>query len=373
MASPSLPESDPDNVGSVAARPPLPQGPSSRQVPDAVAWRYLRIDDRYFFADRTLAFRDTATRIEVRTQAAAVIDDIVAIVQARGWQAIGVTGTAAFRQRIWHAATLQGISVQGYNPSARDMRQLQRALDDRAAAPDAAPRFRTAPVSDSPASDTAPATRVPSSRWRMPWTGRLLTHAAPSRPANPAWHLSYRMQVQTGLDDERTSGDTGLRQAVSEPRSGRPESHRADRQPRSLEPALLMKPTPRNDDSAADGPARMAGRLRPNTETASQAAALERKAAVFNDEAMTAHAILTAHPDLAVALAGMQLAVQYVQRLSADPEVQVRMVRAIRHGLAQAIARGQEVHLPAPRSPQPHVPQRSRGSRHRDDPDRVRA
>ena len=119
---------DPNAAGSVGEQPASPASASNRIVPDAVARRFLRIDDRYFFADRTLAFVDTGTRLKVRTHNLEVVHSIVAIMQARGWQTVSLKGTHEFRQKVWHEATLQGIGVHGYEPSALEMQQLQRCL-----------------------------------------------------------------------------------------------------------------------------------------------------------------------------------------------------------------------------------------------------
>src|SRR6478672_715540 len=84
---------DPNTAGSVHEKPPNPGIPSNRIVPDAVAQRFLRIGDQYYFPDRTLAFADSGTRLKVRTHNLEVVHAVVAIMQARGWQQVRVTGT----------------------------------------------------------------------------------------------------------------------------------------------------------------------------------------------------------------------------------------------------------------------------------------
>src|SRR6478752_1136595 len=103
-------------AGMVEEQPPRPAAASNRVVPDAVARRFLRIDDRYFFPDRTLAFVDQGTRLKVRTHNLEVIHSVVAIMQARGWQVVQLKGTEAFRRALWREASLMGIEVRGYAP-----------------------------------------------------------------------------------------------------------------------------------------------------------------------------------------------------------------------------------------------------------------
>lgn len=111
-------------------------------VPDALGRRYFT-DERGgrglgFYVDAVIpapAFRDrghvlTATRADPNA-----IRDMVRIAEHRGWGAISVDGSAAFRREAWLAARAMGLEVQGYRASVRDLQELerrQRRLDRQA-------------------------------------------------------------------------------------------------------------------------------------------------------------------------------------------------------------------------------------------------
>src|SRR5439155_13511702 len=96
-------------------------------VPAFVTARFLRVGDEYYFPDRTLAFVDRGGKLKAHTHNAEVIRSLVAIAEARGWQAITVTGAEAFRRAIWREASLRGIEVHGYRATEVERAELQRA------------------------------------------------------------------------------------------------------------------------------------------------------------------------------------------------------------------------------------------------------
>ncbi|KPU97816.1 hypothetical protein APR48_35270 [Variovorax paradoxus] len=51
-------------------------------------------------------------------------------------------------------------------------------------------------------------------------------------------------------------------------------------------------------------------------------------------------------PRLTYAMAGLQLAAQYVRRLTADPRSQQQLLASIRHRIADALGDGLDIHLP---------------------------
>jgi hypothetical protein len=100
-------------------------------VPDAVADRFMKVDDRYFFPDKKLAFVDRGTKLKAETNNLEVVRSIVSIAEARGWEALTVTGAKDFRREVWREANLRGIDVRGYEPSDLERQELQRALQKR--------------------------------------------------------------------------------------------------------------------------------------------------------------------------------------------------------------------------------------------------
>lgn len=102
-------------------------------VPDRMRGRYLT-EGRAgqgvsFYADaraRAPAFRDHGGRLTTDRNDPTVVRDLVAIAQHRGWNAIGVSGHAAFRQEVWLRARSAGLEVRGYRPTERDLQQAER-------------------------------------------------------------------------------------------------------------------------------------------------------------------------------------------------------------------------------------------------------
>ena len=388
MAHPQDQNDDADDAGSVGEHPPGPSRPSNRIVPDAVAQRFLRIGDRYFFADRTLAFVDHGDRLKVRTHNLEVVHSVVAIMQARGWQTIRVTGTKEFRQKIWHEATMRGIGVQGYEPDPLEMQQLQRALDRdstrhshepapdkrdmqdkrgaRAARSDASSQNGASPAGSPPGSSTASRTAM-----RHPTVGVLLAHAAAPYQFDPAQRMSYYVRIQTEVG-ERTLWGTDLERAIAESRSAAQVGDEVVLAQRGARAVTVRVPA-RNAEGELVGDKKLvAQRMTWSVEKVHYLEALERKANIFRTGEVSPVDVLAQFPDLTGAVVGMKLAEQFAQRLTSDAADQARVVEAIRTGLANAIAQGQQIKLPA-RAHQNQAHHRNRSGPSREDPQRSRA
>ena len=100
-----------------------------RVMPDNIASRYLKVDDKYYFNDETVAFEDRGNKLKLETENREVIRDALAIVETRGWDAIAITGSDNFKAQVWHEASLKGIEVQGYTPSEFEVAKLNQALE----------------------------------------------------------------------------------------------------------------------------------------------------------------------------------------------------------------------------------------------------
>lgn len=360
---------DPTAAGSVGEQPPSPASASNRIVPDAVASRFLRIDDRYFFPDRTLAFVDTGTRLKVRTHNLEVVHSIVAIMQARGWQTVALKGTHEFRQKVWHEATLQGIGVRGYEPSALEMQQLQRALDcDQVMRQDR-------PVEDGGPAVGLPSTeerRAPRDGLRPPTVGVLLAHAAAPYQFDPMQRMSYYARIQTEVG-ERTLWGTDLERAMVESRSGVRVGDEVVLSQRGARPVTVRVPDRNAEGELVGDKKQIAQRMTWSVEKTEYIESLDRKAALLRNGAVAADAVLSQYPDLAGAVVGMRLAEQFAQRLTPRADDQARVVHAIRSRIADAIAQGQEVKLPPQRVRQAHVHHRGRSAPTLEDPGHSRA
>jgi hypothetical protein len=362
-------------VGEHPARPASASSASNRIVPDAVAKRFLRIDDKYFFPDRTLAFIDTGARLKVRTHNLEVVHSIVAIMQARGWQTVQLTGTTEFRQKVWHEATLQGIGVQGHDPSPLEIHQLQRALDRKQTVKqERAPASDTpAPASNSPdtASASAEARRPSRDGLRPSMTGVLLAHAAAPYQFDPMQRMSYYMRVQTEVG-ERTVWGTDLERAVAESRSDVRVGDEVVLSQRGARPVTVRVPDRNTEGELVGDKKLVVQRMVWSIEKVQHIESLDRKAAVFRDDALPISTVLSQYPDLTGAVVGMKLAEQFARRVTPQPDDQARVVQAIRTGLAEAIAQGRQVRLPARQVQPTQMQQRSRSAPRHDAPEQSR-
>lgn len=357
-----------DFAGSVQGDAP-PTGNSRPRMPDAIERRYLRVDDRYFFPDRTLAFIDDGGRIRVRTENREVLHSVVAIAEARGWRVIELKGTESFRQGMWREAALRGIEARGYEPDQVEVLQMQRALkrwqpshetqqDPR---PQAASLDReaatvgegSAPADPGRNASSAPSEAPPDSRSlrdgpRPPVRGRLVAAAAAPYQFDPAQRMSFYVMVRTEVGD-RTIWGTDLERALAESAS----------QPRIGDPVVLtqhgtrpvnVRVPERNAEGELVGEKKIvAQRARWSVETPDHLRAMERHARLVRTGELLSDADLGQHPELATVAVGLKLAEQYARRVTTDPASQQGLMQLIRERMAHALEQGQEIHLPGRR------------------------
>ncbi len=149
-------------------------------------WR----DQRGFYegaAAKDPAFHDRGNKLVSGIQSPAVIADMVAIAEHRGWKSIEVTGTEEFRREAWLKAREQGLEVRGYKPNERDLQELgkrREQIDDRRNDAITAVREPTAAAERTPSSAKEPVERGEA----------ITTKAAPLPAAAPS---ADREQVDT--------------------------------------------------------------------------------------------------------------------------------------------------------------------------------
>lgn len=118
-------------------------------VPDAMRRRYYT-DGRGgaglgFYVDATVqrpAFRDEGKRLASGRNDPNAIRDMAAIAQHRGWSIVTARGSPEFRREAWLAGRTLGLEVRGYQPSERDVQELDRRIDRRLAARERSRRDR---------------------------------------------------------------------------------------------------------------------------------------------------------------------------------------------------------------------------------------
>jgi hypothetical protein len=97
-------------------------------MPETVSNRYLRINDKYYFQDKTMAFEDRGNNLKLETENHAAIKDALVIAKTRNWQSITVSGSNSFKHQVWREASLKGIEVAGYKPSQIEEAEFSKAL-----------------------------------------------------------------------------------------------------------------------------------------------------------------------------------------------------------------------------------------------------
>lgn len=353
-----------DFAGAVQGHAAAP-GRQHPPVPDAVERRYLRIHDSYLFPDRTLAFIDDGSRIRVRTENREVMHSVVAIAQQRGWRTIEVRGTDAFRQGIWREAAIQGIDVKGYEPNEAERQQVARSQaqrregdtrsrrEARTSGRDPNPQSASAPNGRSSASDDGAARRDADGTprgarngARTPIVGALVAAAAAPYRFDPQQRMSYYVMVRTEVGDRTVWGtdlERALAESTSQPRIGATIvlSHQGTT-------AVDVRVPDRNEAGELVGEKKIvAQRARWSIETIDHMRSLQQTSDLFRSGQDMPAASLETLPNLAAATAGARLAQEYAQRVTADEPSQQRLVRAIRDRLAEALAQGRDIHLPA--------------------------
>lgn len=359
-------------------------------VPAAIERRYLRIHDSYLFPDRTLAFIDDGSRIRVRTENREVMHSVVAIAQQRGWRAIEVRGTEAFRQGIWREAALQGIEVKGYKPNATERQQVAQSqtqgrrgdtrsrseagISGRNPNPQSAsdPNGRSTPSDDSAARRDVDGTpRAVRDVARTPIVGVLVAAAAAPYRFDPQQRMSFYVMVRTEVGD-RTVWGSDLERALAESGS-QPRIGAAIVLSRQGTTAVDVRVPNRNEAGEQIGEKRIvAQRARWRIETIDHMRLLQQQSDLFRSGQDMPPASLETQPNLAAATAGAQLARQYAQRITADGPSQQRLVQAIRDRLAEALAQGRNIHLPGTSAADRQQPlrqqSRQRSGRGREEP-----
>ena len=357
------------------------------KVPDAIERRYLHVDDRYFFPDRTLAFIDEGDRIRVRTENREVLHSVVAISEARGWRVIELKGTKSFCQGMWREAALRGIEARGYEPTEAEILQVQRALKKwhpshetgQGSSPQAASAHReakTQPAEATPAEpgsnagghppDAAPNGRSLRKGPRPPVRGMLVAAAAAPYQFDPAQRMSFYVTVRTEVGDRSIWGadlERALAESASRPGIGdqvvltQHGSH-----------SVHLRVPARNPDGELVGEKKIvAQRARWSVETPDHLRALESRAKLVRTGEFLSDAALAQHPDLVTAAACLKLAEQYARRVTGDEASQHRLMQLIRERMADALAQGHSIHLPHRRMHATPMPVRQRTGRAREE------
>lgn len=124
VSSPAASPATPPHTKRAAGKPLMSNGDISTSVPAAVAQRFLKVEQNYYFPDKTHAFSDHGNKLATRASHPEVVRSLVEIAKARGWDSITVKGSDDFRRSAWMEAAQVGLQVAGYSPTTLDLAEL---------------------------------------------------------------------------------------------------------------------------------------------------------------------------------------------------------------------------------------------------------
>lgn len=330
-------------------------------VPDAVAERFLKVQDKYYFPDRTLAFTDKGTKLKAESNNLEVVRTLITIAESRDWQSVTVTGTGEFRKAVWREAALRGIDVRGYEPSDLERQELQRALERKFGPNEItreAPQRATADPgreAGAPAQAKSAGTSQPSQDQRSEdvrdgiragvTLGTLMEHGAASYKFDQNNDLSYYVKVMTDRG-ERTLWGVDLERAMIESKTGVRTGDLVGVENLGKKP-VTVKVQKRDAQ----------GRTVVEEINTHRKAWLVEKKAFFQQQAAKADAVrgtdraqradlVKQHPDLTDTVVSLWLSEQFAKRSFSRPEDQASAISYAKERLAQMVERGEEISAP---------------------------
>lgn len=100
---------------------------------DSLRKRYLRTPDGYHDKQTMeLVIADKGGKLVTQREDTATVDAMAIAASDRGWSAVTLSGTEAFRREAWYQLSARGIEVAGYSPTQADkarLAEVRRAQD----------------------------------------------------------------------------------------------------------------------------------------------------------------------------------------------------------------------------------------------------
>lgn len=211
-------------------------GIDPKAMPDSVAKNFLKVEDRYYFKDQSIAFVDNGELLRARAEHKEVVKALVEIAEARGWDEITVRGSKAFRQAVWFEASSRGIEAKGYVPTAIDKAKLGEILKDsnviekginktpqQERSLDATPHEKNLAQGDALDTQTHEASKsqklgeaaLPSGVLRRA-EGKLVEHGPAPYQFNDKKSMNYFVKIETPEGEEQVIWGVDLRRAMAE-------------------------------------------------------------------------------------------------------------------------------------------------------------
>lgn len=317
-------------------------------VPDTVNQRFIRVNDEYYFPDRTLAFTDHGGKLQSKSENVEVIRSLVAIAEAREWWSVTVSGSEQFRREVWREGVRQGIEVHGYQPSGVERVQLRRSLGlpepgaDRTVPNDLSPA-KGAERQGAPDHAASPSPNNGASSTTV--TGRLLAHGAAPYRFDPTNGLSYHATVRNEAG-EHTLWGVDLERAIVESRSGVKVGDEVTIENRGSA-AVKVKVPRRDDNGSVIGHDDITTHRNSWTvETTAHLAQRQRSAQTLRSGGAADRQAASSDPQLLNAMVGVWLSEQFAQRYIGEAADRDRLVDRVKARLAQAIEQGETITAP---------------------------
>lgn len=320
-----------------------------KAIPEHVAKRFIQVDDKYYFPDKSLAFEDRGAKLATRSENQEVVRSLVAIAQARDWNNITVRGSEEFRRSAWLEASQQGIEVRGYKPTAVEKAHLASLMERQDAErgadlpnsieqgrPRTANQARPEKAQEGP-QEAAQAPSRPDMGLRPgAVVGKLVEHGEAPYEHNPKKERSYFVKVETETGT-RTVWGVDLERAVNESRVSIGENIAVEK--------LGSKPVTAQERVFDDKGNEVGARPVDTHRNRWSVGSLDKAQAFTVGER---EEVVKKHPDLAPAYGTVAAARKFAEREWPDnKETQDRFVATTKEVLVGKIASGEQV--PAPK------------------------
>jgi hypothetical protein len=170
---------------------PLPIfGKDGYEIPKSVKVHYVAVDGK--FVDRKteqIGFEDTGRKLSTKSEDRKVIENMIAVAEAKNWGTLHIQGTEDFRRQAWMAAEVAGLDSTGYKPTAQDRAAVQARREEMRIAAGEKPaeqsRENTIESKGSKAQDLSPAPGEKGQPVASSTVPAPVVQEAPSRAPQP--------------------------------------------------------------------------------------------------------------------------------------------------------------------------------------------
>jgi hypothetical protein len=334
--------------------------PDRWHIPDDVAMRFVRVGRSYYFQNGAPAFDDHGRKLSTKSENTELVRNLIQIAEARGWEEITVSGTERFRQKVWRAATLEGLIVRGYKPTEVEQAQVVRALARQSResverGSDSAPASAEHRVNRDRAPAPAPSSTVeqPASQSKEGkerakhraseaiMVGRLLEHGLAPFKFKPDEDMSYYVKLRTD-QGERIRWGRDLQRAIEQGATRPKVGDLVGVQRTGQEPVTVnAKEHDREGRVVGEGGERIVQRNRWAVEHASYFVERSTTARILRDAHLDVQRAAREHPELAGTYLTLKAAQEFAAERIQNRDERKRFVAAVAEKITHAAERGE--------------------------------